>query len=70
MIFVAGSADRVTVFFGIDYASQIWFYRFAVWVVPVLVFFAARRLCRELQRAEQIERSQEEAEAEGRLVGR
>jgi ubiquinol-cytochrome c reductase cytochrome b subunit len=70
MIFVAGSADRVTVFFGIDYASQIWFYRFAVWIVPVLVFFAARRLCRELQRAEQIERSQEEAEAEGRLVGR
>jgi ubiquinol-cytochrome c reductase cytochrome b subunit len=70
LIFVAGSADRVTVFFGLDYAAQIWFYRFAVWIVPLLVFFAVRRLCRELQRAEQIERSQEEAEAEARLVGR
>jgi ubiquinol-cytochrome c reductase cytochrome b subunit len=70
LVFVAGSADRATVFFGLDYVAQIWFYRFAVWIVPVVVFFAARAACRALQRAERIEHEQAEAEEEGRLVGR
>jgi ubiquinol-cytochrome c reductase cytochrome b subunit len=70
LVFVAGSADRATVFFGLDYVGQIWFYRFAVWIAPVVVFFAARAACRALQRSERIQQVQEEAEEEGRLVGR
>jgi ubiquinol-cytochrome c reductase cytochrome b subunit len=48
LIFMSGSADRVTVWLGLDYVAQIWAYRVIVWVVPVLVFFAVRRACREL----------------------
>jgi ubiquinol-cytochrome c reductase cytochrome b subunit len=68
LVFVAGSADRVTVFFGIDYESQIWFYRVAVWVLPVVVFFVTRRVCRDLQAAEAVEETREAAEAEARLA--
>jgi ubiquinol-cytochrome c reductase cytochrome b subunit len=64
LIFVAGSADRATVFFGLDYETQIRVYRVLVWVIPVLVFFVVRRFCRALQRAEEVERIQEAAEAE------
>ena len=66
MIFFAGSADRVLVFLGLSYVSQVWAYRVAVWVVPVAVFLLVRRVCRELQAAERIERQREEAEAEGK----
>jgi ubiquinol-cytochrome c reductase cytochrome b subunit len=52
LVFVSGSADRVTVWLGIPYSSQIWFYRVAVWVLPVVVFLAARRACRELTAGE------------------
>jgi ubiquinol-cytochrome c reductase cytochrome b subunit len=64
LVFVAGSADRTTVFFGLDYATEMRVYRVLVWVLPVVVFFVARRLCRELQRAEEIEQEREAAEAE------
>jgi ubiquinol-cytochrome c reductase cytochrome b subunit len=63
LIFLSGSADRVTVLFGLDYAQQIWVYRVIVWVVPVLVFFAARRVCRELLAGEIVEEDRHEAEA-------
>ena len=46
--FMSGSADRVTVWLGLDYAAQIWAYRVLVWVLPVVVFFVVRRACREL----------------------
>jgi ubiquinol-cytochrome c reductase cytochrome b subunit len=48
LIFMAGSADRVDVWLGISYTAQIWVYRVAIWVVPVLVGFAAKRTCEEL----------------------
>jgi ubiquinol-cytochrome c reductase cytochrome b subunit len=48
LIFVSGSADRVTVWLGFDYAVQIWVYRVAIFVVPVVAFFVTRRVCREL----------------------
>jgi ubiquinol-cytochrome c reductase cytochrome b subunit len=48
LVFMSGSADRVTVWLGIDYAAQIWVYRVLIWVVPVAVFFVVRRTCREL----------------------
>jgi ubiquinol-cytochrome c reductase cytochrome b subunit len=55
VVFVAGSADRATVFFGLDYESQIRAYRILVWVLPVVVFFVARWICRGLQEAEEVE---------------
>ena len=64
IVFFAGSADRATVFFGLSYPAQIWVYRVAVWVLPLLVFFLTRRVCRELQRSDDVEHDREEAEAE------
>lgn len=64
LIFVAGSADRVTVFLGLPYVSQIWFYRVAVWVLPVVAFFVVRRWCRALMSAETVAATQEAAEQE------
>ncbi len=61
MIFVAGASDRVLVFLGISYVSQIWAYRIAVWVLPVLVGVVAFRLCRALTGLEEIEAEQEVA---------
>jgi ubiquinol-cytochrome c reductase cytochrome b subunit len=64
LVFVAGSADRATVFFGLDYAAQIRVYRVAVWVLPVVVFFVTRRICRDLKQAEAVEATREAATAE------
>jgi quinol---cytochrome-c reductase cytochrome b subunit len=52
LIFLSGSADRVEVFLGLDYAAQIWAYRVLVWALPLVVFFVTRRLCRELAAGE------------------
>jgi ubiquinol-cytochrome c reductase cytochrome b subunit len=68
LIFLAGSADRVFVLFGISYTAQIWAYRVVVWVLPVLVLLATRRLCVELQRSELIEVGRTRAEAEARAA--
>jgi ubiquinol-cytochrome c reductase cytochrome b subunit len=50
LIFFAGSSDRLFVFLGLSYVAQIWFWRFAVWIIPVLVGFGAYRTCLALQR--------------------
>jgi ubiquinol-cytochrome c reductase cytochrome b subunit len=52
--FMSGSADRVTVWLGLDYATQIWAYRVLIWVLPLVVFFVVRRACRELVAWEQV----------------
>jgi ubiquinol-cytochrome c reductase cytochrome b subunit len=74
LIFVAGSADRATTFFGLDYEAQTHVYRVAVWVIPLLVFLLALSLCRGLKRADEVElvreRAEAEAEAAARLVSR
>jgi len=62
LVFVAGSADRATVFFGLEYVDPVWFYRVAIWIVPVLVFFVTRRACRGLQAIERADRRSEEAQ--------
>jgi ubiquinol-cytochrome c reductase cytochrome b subunit len=49
LIFLAGSADRVFVTFGIDYGTQVWIFRVAVFVVPVLVYLLTKRICEELR---------------------
>jgi ubiquinol-cytochrome c reductase cytochrome b subunit len=64
LIFFAGAADRVYLFLGWKYGAQIWVYRILVVVLPLVVFFLIRRICRELLRTEQIEADREAAEAE------
>jgi ubiquinol-cytochrome c reductase cytochrome b subunit len=66
LIFVAGSADRFFVTFFISYGWQIWFYRVAIWVVPVVVLLVTRRVCLELQAGDRVERERRLAEAEAR----
>ena len=62
MIFVAGGLDRVDVMFGLDYTSLIWVFRFAIWIVPVVIGAIAYRVCVELQRGEETERLRKRAE--------
>jgi ubiquinol-cytochrome c reductase cytochrome b subunit len=52
LIFLAGSADRVFVTFGIDYGTQVWIFRVAVFVVPVVVYLLTKRICEELRSTE------------------
>jgi ubiquinol-cytochrome c reductase cytochrome b subunit len=62
MIFVAGGVDRVTVLFDLSYTSVIWVFRFAIWIVPVVVGLISHRVCVELQRGEEAERTRRRAE--------
>ncbi len=64
LIFLFGAADRIFVLWGLSYNTQLFIFRIAVWVIPVLLFFIVRRLCRELQTADRIEEIQEAAEQE------
>jgi ubiquinol-cytochrome c reductase cytochrome b subunit len=64
LIFFAGSSDRIFVFLGVSYTAQIWFWRFAVWVIPLIVALVTVRACRALQNAEEVEEIRERAEAE------
>jgi ubiquinol-cytochrome c reductase cytochrome b subunit len=64
LVFFAGAADRVSLVLGWSYEAQIWIYRVAVWVVPVVMYFFVRKVCRELQEKDLIERDREAAEAE------
>ncbi|HEX5527875.1 MAG TPA: cytochrome b N-terminal domain-containing protein [Solirubrobacterales bacterium] len=61
MIFMAGASDRALVFLGISYMSQIWFYRVAVWIVPVLVGLVAWRFCLALRGMEEVQAEREAA---------
>ena len=55
--------DRVTVLFDLSYTSMIWFFRVAIWVLPVVVGFIAYRVCIELQHGEEVERTRKAAGA-------
>jgi ubiquinol-cytochrome c reductase cytochrome b subunit len=61
LIFMAGSADRALVFLGIGYMSQIWFYRVAVWALPVVLGLLAWRLCLGLRAMEEVQAERERA---------
>jgi ubiquinol-cytochrome c reductase cytochrome b subunit len=69
VVFVAGSADRVEVLFGIPYGAQIWAYRVLVWVLPLVALFVTHRVCIELQEGEKVERRRQAAEAAARAEG-
>jgi ubiquinol-cytochrome c reductase cytochrome b subunit len=64
LVFLAGAADRASVFFGLSYTSEIWAFRVLVWVIPLLVLFATKRACEELLRIERTESVRKAAEAE------
>jgi ubiquinol-cytochrome c reductase cytochrome b subunit len=64
LVFMAGSADRVYVFLGLSYSHQIWAYRVAVVVVPVVTWFVTRRVCRELLAGEVVQAVDERAKEE------
>jgi ubiquinol-cytochrome c reductase cytochrome b subunit len=49
LIFLAGSADRVFVTFGIDYGTQVWIFRVAVFVLPAIAYLLTKRICEELR---------------------
>jgi ubiquinol-cytochrome c reductase cytochrome b subunit len=66
VVFLAGASDRVFIFLGISYTAQIWFYRVAVWVLPVVVYFAAYRTCLGLQEFERLRRERRQLESSGR----
>jgi ubiquinol-cytochrome c reductase cytochrome b subunit len=62
LVLFAGSSDRLLVFLGVSYVTQIWFWRFAVWIIPLLVALIAYRSCRALHRFEAVEETRERAE--------
>jgi ubiquinol-cytochrome c reductase cytochrome b subunit len=68
VVFFAGSMDRAEVAFGLSYQLQVWIYRGLTVVAPVIVYVLVKRICRELQASERIEREQEAAEAEARAA--
>ena len=51
-VFAAGAADRAFLSIGIPYNTQVWLFRGAIFVVPVIVFIVAGRIARELKARE------------------
>jgi ubiquinol-cytochrome c reductase cytochrome b subunit len=64
IVFLAGSADRMFVLFGLSYQAQIWAFRVLVWVLPVVALFVTKRVCEELLRGEVVEVRRKLVEAE------
>jgi ubiquinol-cytochrome c reductase cytochrome b subunit len=64
LVFFAGSSDRLFVFLGVSYTAQIWFWRFAIWIIPLVVAAVTVRACRALQRVEEVEATRRAAEEE------
>jgi ubiquinol-cytochrome c reductase cytochrome b subunit len=63
VVFVAGSADRVSALLWISYPGQIWFYRALAFGLPPLVGLIAYRVCSELRAGEAVEERRQRAEA-------
>jgi ubiquinol-cytochrome c reductase cytochrome b subunit len=68
IVFVAGSADRADVLFGLSYTAQIWFYRVAAFVLPIVFAVIAYRACKELVAGERVDEDRRRAEEEARLA--
>jgi ubiquinol-cytochrome c reductase cytochrome b subunit len=52
LVFLAGASDRLFVELDVPYRWQVWFYRGAVIVLPLVVGWIALRVARELRRTE------------------
>jgi ubiquinol-cytochrome c reductase cytochrome b subunit len=70
VIFTFGAADRIYVLLGVSYQWQLWFFRGLVVVLPLVVLFAAHRICLELQQVERHDKEEELAEREAREAAR
>ncbi len=70
LVFVFGAADRIFVLAGLSYNTQLYVFRIGIWVVPALLFFLTRRVCRELLAAEHVAAVRAEAEREADEHGR
>jgi quinol---cytochrome-c reductase cytochrome b subunit len=64
LVFLTGSADRVYVLLGLSYVGQIWFYRVAIWVIPLIVLLVTWRICLSLKEIELLDHERERAEEE------
>src|SRR4029079_2253261 len=62
LVFFAGSSDRLFVFLGLSYVTQMWLWLCGVWSTPVLFAFAAPRTCLALQGFEAVEAIREAEE--------
>jgi ubiquinol-cytochrome c reductase cytochrome b subunit len=51
IVFAVGSTDRLFFRLHISYTAQIHFWRVGIWVLPIIVFFITRSVCRSLQRS-------------------
>jgi ubiquinol-cytochrome c reductase cytochrome b subunit len=51
-VFLAGSADRMFLGFGLSYELQVEVFRALVWILPVIVYVVTHRVCRELRESE------------------
>jgi ubiquinol-cytochrome c reductase cytochrome b subunit len=49
LMFFAGAADRLFVQFAIPYEGQIWFFRAAIVILPLLTYWLVKRVCEELR---------------------
>lgn len=49
VVFLTGSSDRIAVQLHISYVGQIWFYRVALVVAPLLVYRLTKTICLELR---------------------
>jgi ubiquinol-cytochrome c reductase cytochrome b subunit len=68
LVFISGSADRMTVLFGLPYEKLLKAFTVAVLVAPLVVFLVVWRACAELGRTEVVEHEREAAEAEARAA--
>jgi ubiquinol-cytochrome c reductase cytochrome b subunit len=64
LVFAFGAADRIFVLWGISYDTQLYIFRIGIWVVPLVLFLAVRRYCREQLGGERVEEERERAEHE------
>ncbi len=67
LVFLAGSADRADVSFGLSYTEQVSVYRILVLVLPGIAGMFAHLVCRQLQVGDEVARIRRRAEAEARL---
>ena len=54
MVFCASSTDVLANFFSIKLNYVLWFFRFAVIVVPIITYFITYQICQEMRHAEGI----------------
>ncbi|HKP19308.1 MAG TPA: cytochrome b N-terminal domain-containing protein [Gaiellaceae bacterium] len=68
LVFFFGTADRLYVYFGASYTTQLWVYRVLVWVLPVAAGAVAYRVCNELRAGERVARERKRAEEEAPYI--